>query len=593
MRDAQVYLEIVRSRGERRLELRRVYRNLQNRDLFLRAYAKLYANDGALTPGVDLEDTADAMSLKRIDNIIACLKAGTYQWKPTRRAYIPKKDGRRRSLGMPGWNDKMLQEVIRTVLAAYYEPQFSDNSHGFRPGRGCHTALRSILLCWQGTSWFIEGDIRGCFDEIEQNKLLEIINRSIKDERFLKLLRGMLKAGYMDDWEYHQTYSGTPQGGVISPILANIFLNELDAFIEEELIPEYTRGEQRKANPEYDRLSTAMYRAKTKGDVERYKVLRRKRRTLPSGDPNDPGFRRLKYVRFADDFLLGFIGPKSEALEIKRRIGEFLSTLGLTMSEKKTLVTHATTGRARFLGYDVHVARNNNKLRDSRRTLNGTPLLSVPIEVANEWKRRYMRKGKAYHRAELINNSDYDIVMTYQLEFRGRVNYYKMAYNVAARLYPVKWVYLQSLVKTLSAKHKRKVTWVYSRYYRRQENGIKALVVEIPRENRRPLIAKFGAQPIRYDKWAVIQDAKSRPLTQRNEMVSRLLANQCELCGCNEDIEVHHIRKLKDLKRRYAGRSAPPLWAVRMMEIRRKTLVVCKQCHQAIHAGAYDGPKLK
>ncbi|MBU1746243.1 MAG: reverse transcriptase/maturase family protein [Chloroflexi bacterium] len=219
MQATQTYLEILRDRGERKLPLRRVYRHLQDRELFLRAYAKLYANEGALTPGVDPRDTADGMSLERIDRIIEALRAGTYRWRPVRRAYIPKKSGKLRPLGVPSWEDKLLQEAVRIVLSAYYEPQFSDASHGFRPGRGCHTALQSILFRWTGTKWFIEGDIKGCFDNIDHDKLLEIIERDIQDGRLIKLLRGMLKAGYMEDWRYHRTYSGAPQGGVLSPLL--------------------------------------------------------------------------------------------------------------------------------------------------------------------------------------------------------------------------------------------------------------------------------------------------------------------------------------------------------------------------------------
>jgi group II intron reverse transcriptase/maturase len=494
---------------------------------------------------------------------------------------------------MPGWNDKLLQEVIRQVLSAYYEPQFSNASHGFRPGRGCHTALQHILLNWKGTKWFIEGDIKGCFDNIDHSKLLEVIGRNIKDERLLKLLKGMLDVGYMEDWRYHKTYSGTPQGGVISPLLANIFLNELDAFVENELIPQYTRGKRREENPKYKQLGHEIEKAKRNRDIKLYRELVKRRRKLPSQAPDDPGFRRLKYTRYADDFLLGFIGPKSEAEEIKRKLGEFLGTLGLTMSEEKTLTTHATLGCARFLGYDISMAKEDSRIKNKRRTINGTPIFRVPREVAREARKRYMRNGKPYHRTELLHRSDYDIVVTYNLEFQGLVNYYLMAHNVAAKLYPVKYVYLQSLVKTLAAKHKRPVTWVYSRWYRKQDNGIKALVVTIPRENQKPLVAKFGAKPIRFDKRAVIGDRRPTPMMGRSELVRRLLANECELCGSSKDIRVHHVRKLKDLKRRYKGRSAPPEWVAEMIRIRRKTLVVCAQCHRRIHAGTYDGPKLK
>jgi len=301
MQNAQTFLEVVRSRGKRRLELRRVYRHLQDRELFLRAYAKLYANDGALTPGVDPASCVDGMSLARIDAITARLQAGTYQWTPARRVSIPKRDGGRRPLGLPGWNDKLLQEVIRTVLAAYYEPQFSHASHGFRVGRGCHTVLQTIRHEWKGTKWFIEGDIKGCFDNIDHNKLLAIIGRDIQDERFLKLLKGLLDAGYLEEWHYAPTYSGTPQGGVLSPLLANIYLNELDIFIEQDLIPDYTRGTTRKRSPRYVALAGARRHAKRRGDRRGYRLLTQQQQRLPSGDPFDPDYRRLRYVRYADD----------------------------------------------------------------------------------------------------------------------------------------------------------------------------------------------------------------------------------------------------------------------------------------------------
>ena len=354
MQSAQTYLEVVRQRGERRLELRRVYRHLQNREFYLLAYAKLYRNAGALTPGVEPQDTIDAMSLERIDAIIRALEQGQYQWKPARRIDIPKKNGKTRPLGLPSWSDKLLQEVLRMVLSAYYEPQFSAVSHGFRPGRGCHTALQDIRQHWKGTKWFIEGDIRGCFDHISQSKLLEIIGRNIKDDRLLKLLRGMLDAGYREEWTYHQTYSGVPQGGVLSPLLSNIFLNELDTFVEQTLIPQYTRGDRRQRNPAYARLQANKLNARKARHRERYRTLHQSQRQTPSVVPNDPNYRRLRYCRYADDFLLGFVGTRQEADAIKRQVGDFLQTLDLTLSEEKTLITHATQERARFLGHDVY-----------------------------------------------------------------------------------------------------------------------------------------------------------------------------------------------------------------------------------------------
>lgn len=601
---AQKYIGIVHSRGQRGLELRKVYRNIQDRELFLVAYGKLYANKGATTPGVDPTDTVDGMSLERIDRIIEALKTGTYQWQPVRRTEIPKKRNRnaKRPIGSPIWSDKMLQEVIRLVLEAYYEPQFSAHSHGFRPGRGCHTALREIYATWKGTKWFIEGDIKGFYDNIDFDILLKIIGRSIKDERFLKLLKEMFQAGYVQDWKYHQTYSGVPQGGVVSPILSNILLNELDQFVEKELIPHYTRGRKRCSNPHYEHLHRAMVKARRCRDTDLYHRLKRERQSLPSVDPQDPDYRRLKYCRYGDDFVLGWVGSRQEALEIKQKIQEFLTTLKLTLSEEKTLITHATSERARFLNYDIYVGHNNTKLTGYKqqahhitRSINGKIILSVPKEVAQDWQKRFTRQGKPIHRTSLLHCSDYEIVQTYGLEFQGLVNYYTMAHNVSTQLYPVKYYYQQSLAKTLAAKHSQKVSWVYRKYKRKSDQGITAIIVEVPNPKNpdKPFRAKFGDKPICFNPNIVIRDNMAHFYHGRNELVRRLLANECELCGSSEKISVHHVRKLKDIRKKYQGRPEPPQWAKFMMARNRKTVVVCHQCHLEIHAGKYDGRKVE
>jgi group II intron reverse transcriptase/maturase len=600
MLQTQKYMEIVRSRGERKLPLNRVYRMIRQRDLFLTAYGKLYANKGAMTPGVNPEDVVDGMSLERIAAIIAQLESGTYQWTPVQRTYIDKKKGGQRPLGKPGWNDKLLQEVIRMVLEAYYEPQFSDYSHGFRPGHGCHTALETIRQHWKGVAWIIEGDIEKCYDNLDHDLLLDIIGQDIHDQRFLKLLKGMLKAGYLEEWTYHETYSGVPQGGVVSPVLSNIILNKLDKFVEEELIPQYTQGKHRRANSEYNRLSRKMKQARHEKDLETYRQLEKRRRGIPRGRPDDETFRRLRYCRYADDFALGFIGPKSEALAIKARIKALLQTIKLTLSEEKTLITHAVEGRARFLGYDIHVARNNSRITQHQtghnrksRAVNGKVMLSVPPEVARQWRIRYTRKGKPIHRADLLNLSDYEIVTTFNVECQGLLNYYILAQNVHKRLAVVRYIFWQSLAKTLAAKHKKRTTWVYRRYIGKLENGRKVIRVVIPREDpQNPLVATFGAKPSRYIKTAVIKDEIPRPFYKKTELVQRLLANQCELCPSTENVEVHHIRKLADIRRKYKGRKKPPQWAIFMMSRNRKTIVVCQECHHKIHAGTYDGPKL-
>jgi group II intron reverse transcriptase/maturase len=563
------------------------------------AYGNLYANEGAMTKGVDPNDTVDGMSVKRIDKIIQKLRERRYQWQPAKRIEIPKENGKKRPLGMAGWSDKLVQEVLRIVLSAYYEPQFSKYSHGFRYMRGCHTALQKIST-WHGTRWFIEGDIRGCFDNIDHEILLEIIGRKIKDKSLLKLLRDMLKAGYMQEWKYHDTYSGTPQGSVVSPLLSNIILNELDQFVENELIPQYTKGNSKRRNPQYTRLTMAMAEARQKGKVKEYENLRKQRRQLPSKDTHDPDFRRLKYVRYADDFLLGFIGSRSEAVEIKRKIAQFLRTIKLTMSDEKTLITNATKSRASFLGYQIHIAQANDRLTKNRkqsqcyrRAINGRPIFNIPQDVIDEWSHHFSGNGKIIHRAHLAGSSDYEITLTYGLEFQGLANYYAFAHDIS-KLYQVKHHYMMSLAKTLAAKHRKDVFWVFRKYKRKSEQGLTSLVVEIPNPHNpdKPLRAQFGNKPLRRNKSAIITDNKAQLYRSYSELIIRLLANECELCGSNEEIEGHHVRKLKEIRKKYQGKVDPPNWVQFMMKRNRKVIFVCHQCHTEIHARKYDSRKV-
>ncbi len=289
---------ILRARGRRGLPCNELYRQLFNPALFLMAWGRIYANHGAMTPGVSRE-TADGMSLARIGRIIDALRHERYRSMPARRVYIPKKNGRKRPLGLPSWSDKLVGEVIRILLEAYYEPRFSGRSHGFRSRRGCHTALTEVARTWKGTTWFIEGDIADCFGSLDHEIMVSILAEHIHDNRFLRLIRGMLRAGYLEDWTWNATLSGAPQGGVVSPILSNIYLDRLDKYAETALIPEYTRGTSRKANPAWQKMANAITAAWRRGDRATVRKLRQQRRSLPSKDPRDPDYRRLRYTRYA------------------------------------------------------------------------------------------------------------------------------------------------------------------------------------------------------------------------------------------------------------------------------------------------------
>ncbi|MFI7644336.1 reverse transcriptase/maturase family protein [Nonomuraea sp. NPDC049400] len=424
MQSAETVLGVLRERGRRGLPCSELYRQMFNPQLYLLAYGRIYANKGAMTPGAT-QETVDGMSVRKIERIITAMRHERYRFGPVRRTHIPKKNGKTRPLGMPIWSDKLVGEVVRLLLEAYYEPTFSDRSHGFRPGRGCHTALREVANTWTGTTWFIEGDISDCFGSLDHEVMLSILAEKIRDNRFLRLLRHMLTAGYLEDWRWNATLSGVPQGGIASPILSNIYLHKLDVFVEKTLIPEFTRGRLRARNPQYRAVEAAIVRARRAGDRAEVRKLYRRLHSLPSQDPRDPGYRRLRYCRYADDTLLGFAGPKAEAEQIKSRLAAFLrDDLKLELSADKTLITHARTQRASFLGYEITVASSATRTRRpsasdrrNRRSLNGAVVLRVPASVVKAKSAPYLSRGKPACRNPMINESDYNIVA----RFRGRV----------------------------------------------------------------------------------------------------------------------------------------------------------------------------
>jgi group II intron reverse transcriptase/maturase len=378
MQSAETVLGVMRERGRRGLPLERLYRQLFNRELFLVAYGRIYSNKGSMTPGASAE-TVDGMSLAKIDAIIGALRTESYRWSAARRVYIPKRNGRRRPLSMPSWSDKLVAEVVRMLLDAYYDVRFSEHSHGFRPGRGCHTALGEISRVWTGTRWFIEGDIADCFGTLDRQVMVSTLAEHIHDGRFLKLIGRMLAAGYLEDFTWHATLSGAPQGGIASPVLSNVYLDRLDQYVEHTLIPEYERGERRRKNLAYHRVWRAIQRAREHGDWRQARDLTRLLRRMPTQDPYDPGYRRLRYVRYCDDFLLGFAGPRHEAEQIREKIRAFLhEELKLELSESKTLITHAASQAARFLGYEIRTQHADAKITDGRRMVNGVIGLFVP-----------------------------------------------------------------------------------------------------------------------------------------------------------------------------------------------------------------------
>ncbi|MDT3396946.1 reverse transcriptase domain-containing protein [Streptomyces sp. B1866] len=600
MQNAETVLDVLRERGRRGLPCDELYRQLFNPNLYLLAYGRIYANHGAMTPGA-CGETADGMSETKIGRITEAMRHERYRFRPVRRVHIPKSNGKTRPLGLPSWSDKLVGEVIRLLLEAYYEPQFSGRSHGFRPGRGCHTALSEVTHNWTGTTWFIEGDISDCFGSLDHEVLLAALSKKIRDNRFLRLIQQMLKAGYLEDWKWHATLSGSPQGGVLSPLLSNIYMDRLDTFVETVLIPEYTRGTTRRRNPEYQKLENAIWstrqrlaRRKEHTESAQVRQWRRELRHHPVGDPHDPGYRRLRYIRYADDHLLGFIGPKAEAETIKQRLAAFLrDDLKLELNQDKTLITHGRTQAARFLGYEITVQHADAKVsrggRVSRglRSINGKISLRVPKNVIKAKCAPFLRRGKPTHLDSLTGCTPFDIISLYGAQYRGIAQYYLLAGDVW-KLDRLKGVMLTSLLKTLAAKHRSRVTAMANRYkttIKTPQGPRRCFEARIEREGRKPLVARFGGIPLTRKRTAVLDDLPSTMFTPHSrprgsQLIDRLQRGWCELCERRTDVQVHQVRSLAELR----GPGEQPAWAQLMLKKRRRTLVVCLPCHRDVHA---------
>ena len=572
----------------------RLYRYLLREDVYMTAYKKLYSNKGAGTRGID-NDTADGFGLEYVHQLIDELKNLTYEPKPVRRTYIPKRNGKTRPLGIPSFRDKLVQEAIRQILEAIYEPVFNAHSHGFRPNRSCHTALRELSRNFRGTTWFVEGDIKGCFDNIDHTVLLNLLSEKIKDSKFINLIRKFLKAGYMENWRYNKTYSGTPQGGILSPILANIYLHELDQKVsamrkafnapaERKLTLEYREKDWkvRKLQKQYGACSNDTEKADLLKQIHRAKVELRK---TPCKDRSD---KKLVYVRYADDFIIGINGSKEDAERIKRELTAFTAEkLKLELSDEKTKITHSSEV-AHFLGYDISVRRCSRTKKSKngvvKRTLNYVVDLSVPFKKIEKFlfdKGIVIQKkdGTLFpcHRDTLLGTTDLEIVDTFNAETRGICNYYNLASNFTKLTY---FVYLMeySCLKTLAKKHKTHISALKRKYRAGKSWGIP---YKTKTETKRMMIIKYSdlERGKAYENVGIDTIAKRDHRTDRNTLDERLRANKCELCGAEGEgisFEIHHVNKVKDLK----GKEP---WKQAMIAKKRKTLVVCHECHVKIH----------
>ena len=574
----------------------RLYRYLFSEEMFAVAYQRIYAKQGNMTPGTDGK-TIDEMSLERIERLIVSLKDESYQPHPARRVYIPKKNGKKRPLGIPSFEDKLVQEVVRLLLEAIYEGHFEGTSHGFRPHRSCHTALGMIQKSFAGAKWFIEGDIKGFFDNIDHNVLISILRERISDERFLRLIRKFLNAGYVEDWKYNKTYSGTPQGGIVSPILANIYLDKFDKYIK-EYAAKFRKGDRRSINPEYWRLNNKKNRLKQKlqktSDEQMRKSylyeiaqLSKQMLSIPHKDAMDADFRRLQYVRYADDFLISVIGSKSECETIKADITQFMrEQLKLELSDEKTLITHAQD-KAKFLGYEIFIRKSDAVKRNKdgvlKRDFNGAVVLTLnsaviqkklteynALEVRNiDGKDIWWSKPRRY----MTPMKPEDILAQYNAEIRGLYNYYSLATNVSKECASFAFIMKMSMFKTLGWKLNTSARKVRQKYQKDKDFVIPYNDAKGKQKYRVFYNEGFKKRNAQFD-----VDYDKLPQTMYvpyPSLVERLKDGRCELCGKEGKVVMHHVRNLTKLK----GCNE---WEKLMLKRHRKTLVVCEDCNSMI-----------
>ncbi|MCL2774922.1 MAG: reverse transcriptase domain-containing protein [Oscillospiraceae bacterium] len=576
----------------------RLYRNLYNPEFYELSYNKIAKSQGSMTAGTD-GLTLDDMTTSRIDRIISSLKDHSYQPNPARREYIAKQNNpaKKRPLGIPSTDDKLIQEVVRMILEAIYDKTFSDRSHGFRPGKSCHTALKEIKVLFTGAKWVIEGDIKACFDSFDHHVLIGILRRKIEDEQFINLMWKLLKAGYMEQWEYHGTYSGTPQGSGCSPILANIYMSELDVFMENYKYDFNIGKTKRPASKEYRKIHWRYGKLKEKlkssertdETVKELKCIQKDLLSTPYYPAIDPKYRRIQYNRYADDFVVGIIGSKAEAEKVKQDIKTFLKdTLKLTLSDEKTKVTHSGE-LIRYLGYDFTVSRSKDVKRsengDLQRTIYGRVLLYVPYDKwfgkLQEYKAFKIvkdndgkEKWKALHRGFLMNRKEIEIISQYNSEIRGVYNYYRLAENVSV-LNDFYYIMGTSMYKTFAAKYNTSINKIKEK---RMRNGV--FGVEYTNKAGAQFCEFYNGGFTKVDE-PYFEDVDILPNYKRydkpNSLAKRLKSNKCEACGAvSDELHMHHVKRLKDL----TGRNE---FELMMLTKRRKSLALCQNCFNKTH----------
>jgi group II intron reverse transcriptase/maturase len=552
-------------------------------DILIASYSKLKSSPSNLTPGLNTE-TLDGINKPWFEKLKKDLRTNAFQFRPARRIYIPKASGKgTRPLGVASPRDKIVQGAMQFVLEAIFEPQFTTHSHGFRPGRSCHSAFGEIKRTFTSVNWFIEGDISKCFDSFDHKLLIHLISKRIKDKGFSDLLHKALKAGYLFQSQYFSPELGTPQGSIVSPILCNILLHGLDKFILEQK-KEFEVGSRRKANPR------SLTRA---GQID---IVHNEQ--ISSRLHNDPGYKRLRYVRYADDFLIGVIGSKENCVEIRDKIHAFLlDELKLNLNLDKTKITHARTEAAHFLGTDIRITPPKKRPiriikrggQTYRSRTNIPTLLHVPTNklVTKLIEKGFAKPGgKPTGSRRWLHFENHQIVKLFYQIWLGIKAYYSFADNFC-NLGIIFYILKFSCVLTLALKLKLKTAnKVFAKFG-------KEITI---RDGKGQILASFKYRSLAKTRKFLKSDiSKLNPMARLERLANAtfrtkdVLDNPCIICGATENIEMHHVRKIRNSSRAIKSDFLTSM----MSRMNRKQVPICRPCHIDYHKGLIQNVKWK
>jgi len=554
-----------------------------NPEVLILAYETIKSEPGNETPGVDAQ-TLDGINLNWIQNTSKLLLAGKYKFKAARRVYIPKKGkNKKRPLTISSPRDKLVQQAMYLVLNAIYEPSFLESSHGSRPGKGNHTALKSIKLKFQGVKWCIEADIKSNFSSISHKILLSLLRKRISCEKFLTLVKRSIKAGFIEDGVFKESNLGLFQGNITSPILNNVYLHELDVFMD-ELCDDFTSGKYRRRSSFFRNI---LYRMEKETDIEEIKKLRKELWQVQSKDPMDPNFKRLFYVRYVDDFVVGVVGSRKDAIDIKERVMCFLEeNLKLILSDEKSLITHFSKRPITFLGTlikgnwekekRIKLVRKLGVLRKVRIT--GRPVLKAPIKdlflkaTVNGFFKHKAGKFVPTKVGRLINLDHADILRYYNSVIQGILNFYSFANNrksLGSLVHGLKF----SCARTLALKYKlRFASKTFSRFggkLKCPDTGLELFIPKTFRAKKEFIINASIPDESLFKSW-------------NNKLTKSSLFKYCVICGSSCQVEMHHVRKIKDLKFKARG-GKMDFFTMQIASINRKQVPLCRTHHKALH----------